>query len=105
MWALLEIVIREIAGAETEEALAAILFETCRSMGFAFFALTHHVDILRAPRPVIRLHNYPDDWARWFDNEKLGPSDPVHRASHLTSAGFAWSRLETMIALTPRDRR
>src|SRR5690606_2954398 len=33
------------------------------------------------------------------------PSDPVHRASHLTSVGFPWSRLSGLIELTPRDRR
>ena len=40
----------------------------------------------------------------YFDEQKLGPSDPVHRASHLTSIGFAWSKLPHMIHLTPRDR-
>lgn len=104
MFDRLEAFIRHMGEAQSEGALAERLADICREMGFAYFALTHHVDILRAPQPVIRLHNYPPDWAAWFDREQLGPSDPVHRASHVTSAGFAWSSLPAMIHLTPRDR-
>jgi LuxR family quorum-sensing system transcriptional regulator CciR len=52
----------------------------------------------------VRLHNYPAAWVEYFDAQRLGPSDPVHRASHITGIGFAWSRLPRMIQLTPRDR-
>ena len=52
---------------------------------------------------MIRLDNYPSDWVDYFDEARLGPSDPVHRASHLTSVGFAWSQLPELIQLTPRD--
>jgi LuxR family quorum-sensing system transcriptional regulator CciR len=95
---------RALTQAQSERALYDLLAELCVEMGFVYFALTHHVDVLRALRPVIRLHNYPAEWVAWFDAERLGPSDPVHRASHLTCAGFAWSRLPSMIHLTPRDR-
>lgn len=85
--------------AELAEALALI----CREMGFSYFALTHHVDIRHAPQPAIRLHNYPTGWEEYFDAQNLGPSDPVHRASQLTTVGFPWSRLPRLIQLTPRD--
>ena len=96
--------VRDVNGVACEAELAGLLEEICAEMGFHYFALTHHVDIRRAPQPAIRLHNYPLQWVEYFDEEKLGPSDPVHRASHLTSVGFAWSRLPQMIHLTPRDR-
>ena len=83
--------------------LEAILDAMARDMGFRHFALTHHVDLPRAPQPAIRLHNYPADWEAYFDAQRLGPSDPVHRASHLTTAGFHWSRLGEIINLTVRD--
>ena len=60
----------------TEEELAGLLQEICAEMGFHYFALTHHVDIRQAPQPAIRLHNYPAQWVEYFDEEKLGPSDP-----------------------------
>jgi LuxR family quorum-sensing system transcriptional regulator CciR len=96
--------VREASELKSEEELAALVEEISLEMGFRYFALTHHLDIRQAPRPVIRLHNYPPGWVDYFDEQKLGPSDPVHRASHLTTVGFAWSQLDRMIRLTPRDR-
>jgi LuxR family transcriptional regulator, quorum-sensing system regulator CciR len=96
--------VRDVSGVASEAELADVLEVICTEMGFDYFALTHHVDIRQAPQPAIRLHNYPLQWVEYFDDQKLGTSDPVHRASHLTSVGFTWSRLPHMIHLTPRDR-
>lgn len=96
---------KAIESASTPEELASILDGFCREMGYRYYALTHHVDIPSAPRSAIRLHNYPIGWEEWFDAQRLGPSDPVHRASHLTSNGFLWSELPRLIRLSIRDRR
>ena len=104
MFSRIDAFVRDVSGVVSEAELASLLEEISADMGFHYFALTHHVDILRAPQPAIRLHNYPSQWVEYFDEQKLGPSDPVHRASHLTSVGFTWSRLPQMIHLTPRDR-
>ena len=104
MFSRIDAFVRDVSGVATEAELVDALEAICAEMGFDYFALTHHVDIRRAPQPVIRLHNYPQQWVEYFDEQQLGPSDPVHRASHLTSVGFAWSRLPDMIHLTPRDR-
>ncbi len=93
-----------VKDASTNDELAKLIDAFARDVGFRYFALTHHVDIPRAPRPAIRLHNYPTGWEEWFDAQRLGPSDPIHRASHLTSNGFAWSQVPRMIKLTSRDR-
>lgn len=93
-----------IAGATNLDELAIVLAAIALELGFRYFALTHHLDIPRAPVPAVRLHNYPAAWADYFDAQRLGPSDPVHRASHMTGIGFAWSRLPGLIQLTPRDR-
>ena len=82
-------------------AMAAITTE----LGFQYFALTHHVDIGAASGSAIRLHNYPPQWADYYDGNALGVADPVHRASHVTSLGFRWSRMPRMIPLTAADRR
>lgn len=95
--------VRDISEIGSEAELAEALGLISGEMGFSYFALTHHVDLRRAPHPAIRLDNYPSDWVDYFDEERLGPSDPVHRASHLTSVGFAWSQLPELIELTPRD--
>jgi LuxR family quorum-sensing system transcriptional regulator CciR len=96
--------VRDVSLVQTEAELGDLLADVSGDLGFAFFALTHHVDMRRAPRPAIRLANYPPDWIDYFDEQRLGPSDPVHRASQLTSIGFPWSRLSNLITLTPRDR-
>lgn len=86
--------------AELIEALALVSAE----LGFRYFALTHHVN-LHSSGSAIRLHNYPDGWERWFEEQSLGATDPVHRASHVTSIGFAWSDLGTLIRMTAEDQR
>ena len=95
--------LRHLAGIDTEGELADALADVTREMGFSCFALSHHGDIRRAAQPAIRLHNYPEDWADYYDDHRLGVSDPVFRASQLTSVGFAWSELPNMIELTPGD--
>ena len=97
--------VRDVSEVQSEAELAELLAEISPEMGFSFFALTHHVDIRRSPAPAIRLANYPPDWVDYFDEEKLGLLDPVHRASHLTSVGFPWSKLASLIKLTPRDHQ
>lgn len=97
--------LRDISAAGSESELAEALAEIAGEIGFTYFALAHHVDVRRPPEPSIRLHNYPDDWVQYYDRHNLGVSDPVHRASHVTSVGFAWSDIPRMIALGPRDRQ
>ena len=99
-----ETFLRDVSTTSTEAELADVLAAVSHELGFTYFALTHHVDIRRAPQPAIRLHNYPDEWVEYYDDNSLGVSDPVHRASHVTSVGFAWSEIPRMIGLTPRDQ-
>jgi len=96
--------VRDVRGLECEEELAEALAEISKDLGFRYFALTHHVDIRRSTAGI-RIHNYPAGWAEWFDGQALGATDPVHRASNLTSVAFAWSSLPDLIALTRQDRR
>jgi LuxR family quorum-sensing system transcriptional regulator CciR len=96
--------VRDVRQLESEEELAAALADVASDLGFRYFALTHHVDVRRS-NAAIRIHNYPDGWAEWFDEQALGASDPVHRASNVTSVGFTWSSLAEMIALTRQDRK
>lgn len=104
MFSRVDAFVRDVRQVETEEALAGALADVSNDLGFKYFALMHHVDVDRSDG-AIRIHNYPDGWAEWFDEQSLGVSDPVHRASNITSVGFAWSRLPDMIALTPKDRQ
>lgn len=81
-----------------------LLLEVCSELGCSWFALSHHVDFLAAPHKGIRVHNYPPDWARWFDEERLGLSDPVHRESQRRLAGFLWSDMPERAVSRPQDK-
>jgi LuxR family quorum-sensing system transcriptional regulator CciR len=104
MFDRVEAFVRDVRELQTEEALAGALADVSRDLGFRYFALTHHLDVRRSSA-AIRIHNYPEGWAEWFDEQSLGATDPVHRASNVTSVGFAWSRLPDMIVLSADDRR
>ena len=104
MFSRVDAFVRDVRELETEEALAGALADVSRDLGFRYFALTHHVDI-RHSSAAIRIQIYPDGWADWFDDQALGCTDPVHRATNVTSVGFTWSKLPEMIALTDKDRQ
>src|SRR5690349_16555673 len=97
--------VRMVTEAKNADDLANALAEVSTQLGFDYFALTHHVDIVREPEAAIRVTNYPARWADYYDDNALGISDPVHRASHVTSVGFSWADLPAMIPLTANDRR
>lgn len=97
--------IARVLASNTADDLASALAAISVELGFEYFALSHHVDIARAAGAAIRLHNYPDRWADYYDANALGVSDPVHRASHVTGVGFRWSAIPTLIPLTARDRQ
>ena len=93
-----------VEAVDNADDLAAAMQAITLELGFRYFALMHHVDATAAEGSAIRLHNYPARWADFYDREALGVSDPVHRASHVTSIGFRWSNLPRMIPLTAKDR-
>jgi len=89
--------------------LAELLREACQRMGCSWFALSHHIDFLAAPDRGIRVHNYPEEWENWFDEKKLGLTDPVHRESQRNMAGFLWhdmkpDRVEDEVVLAEARR-
>lgn len=94
----------DVSSASTQGELRTILAEITRGLGFAHFALSHHVDLRSSSEPAIRIHNYPDAWERYYDRKQLGRTDPVHRACQTTAVGFTWSQLPKMIPLTRLDR-
>ncbi len=95
-----------IEEAANHKDLAAIMAMVTTELGFDYFALTHHVDLLSPRgREVIHLHNYPERWAEFYARNRFSVCDPVHRASHVTSIGFRWAKMPAMIRLTSQDRQ
>jgi DNA-binding CsgD family transcriptional regulator len=96
---------QKVLAVTNPDELYRALYDITIRMGFAFFALIHHADILIVGSKAIRLHNYPANWVEYYDANALGLVDPVHRASHMTNEGFVWSNIAGLMALTPNDDR
>ena len=93
----------EISQVKNAADLAALLLEACACIGCSWFALSHHIDFLAASGKGVRVHNYPEDWACWFDERRLGLSDPVHREIQRSMAGFLWHERIHRKAARPGD--
>ncbi|WP_439569814.1 helix-turn-helix transcriptional regulator [Sphingopyxis sp.] len=85
----------DVSRVRDREGLADLLQEACARMGCSWFALSHHIDFLAAPDRGVRVHNYPEEWALWFDEQRLGVTDPVHRESQRSMSGFLWHNMKT----------
>lgn len=103
-FAIAEAFVEDARSAASTDVLRDALLDCCETMGVRYFALTHHIDFRKADGPAVRIHNYPPCWQEWFDAHGLGKCDPIHRASHRASVGFAWSDVPDIIKLTPEDR-
>lgn len=97
--------LRLVGAVSSADDLADAMREICAVLDVEYFALTHHVDVAQSPGAPIRVHNYPSQWADFYERQAFAVSDPVHRASHVTSLGFRWSDMARMIPLTAGDRR
>ncbi|MGO4169201.1 LuxR family transcriptional regulator [Novosphingobium sp. YAF33] len=85
--------------------LTEAMSEATEELGFQRFALSHHGGFLDPAGETFRIHNYPDQWAEFYDQFGLGLNDPVHRASNVTNLGFRWERIPHLIPMTEGDRR
>lgn len=103
VWKLLPDFIEGSIVASDADGLSELLREVTARMGFDYYALTHHVDLEGSPGTTIRLHNYPAQWVEYFDLHGLAATDPIHRASQRSAAGFVWRHVPRMIPLTRRD--
>jgi LuxR family quorum-sensing system transcriptional regulator CciR len=95
---------RSISQVVSKDGLRSALAEACHRFGIRYFALSHHVDFASAPRGL-RLHNYPEGWEEWYDANRHGLTDPIHRASHFTAQGFYWRDVPQLIPMNRSDRR
>lgn len=88
---------------DSPELLSSHLEVICGLAGIRYFAITHHIDFGRSQAAGIHLHNYPSHLAQFHDQQGFGVRDPVHRTSQLRAAGFFWSELPRLVALTSDD--
>lgn len=93
-----------LADVGSQAALRTALESIAHVMRFDFFALANHVDLRERRQTPLLIHNYPENWAAFYQEQDLGPIDPIRRGSHRTFRAFPWSDIDRYITLSPRDR-
>lgn len=94
--------VREANRVANFSELTGLMDAMSRTLGFDYFAMVHHVDIVSSD--VIDLLNYPSSWQEMINERKYVSDDPVLVACQFTNVGFRWSDVGQMIALTERQK-
>lgn len=92
-----------IEAATTLEELWVVMLDITLQLGFQYFALIHHVDYPRLIGKTFRLHNYPQEWADYFEAHHHARRDPIHRATYMTNTGFPWAEARNLISMSASD--
>lgn len=82
---------------DSREALLSAISALCDHAGVDYFAVVHHGDAEASSPDLIRLHNYPTDFAAFHADHRLGVRDPVHRMSQLRGSGFLWASMTRLL--------
>lgn len=100
----LSAIIAAFVECDTEAQLMEVLSRAAWDLGFEYFAMGHHVDLVRPPEEAMRLTNYDPEWVERSLSDRLFVDDPVHHASTRTAIGFRWSELNRLIDLSGRQK-
>jgi LuxR family quorum-sensing system transcriptional regulator CciR len=90
--------VRSAKAAGEISELKALLEGTAKSLGFTYFMLGHHVNVVHGS--LVHLSNYPLDFVEEMSRRASFSDDPVIRACRTRSAGFRWSELRELIPLS-----
>jgi LuxR family transcriptional regulator, quorum-sensing system regulator CciR len=101
---IIERLLAAIKATDTMANLQNELVNATHALGFSYFALTHHAHPSQWPSLAIALHNCPAEWVESYSVNKLYKIDPILHASTLTTIGFRWNELPTLVEMTP-DRQ
>lgn len=97
--------IDELHGVKSSADLHHLLDGATRDLGFQYFALLQHVDIIHLGGNAVWLHTYPEAWVEHFVKLKRFATDPVHVASYRTNVGFLWTDVSKLVRLTDAQKK
>ena len=95
--------VREANRATSLSELQTLLGEAAADMGFAYFALGHHVSVLSDG--LVRIGNCPQSWMESILSCGYMSIDPALTTCRHTVVGFCWSEIPERIALTAQQKR
>lgn len=85
--------------------LRSLLSDVTHELGFTYFALLDHASLTGSVSGLLRIDNYPIEWADEIIARDYATNDPVHLASRRSNMGFQWCRLGELIRLERDHRR
>jgi LuxR family quorum-sensing system transcriptional regulator CciR len=94
--------VREANRVTSLDTLRERLMCMVETLGFEYFALGHHVNVVSGD--LVQIGNYPESWTCLLLERNYISDDPILRACQTTVAGFRWSEVSTLITLTPRHK-
>jgi LuxR family quorum-sensing system transcriptional regulator CciR len=94
--------VRAAYAVEDVDELHTLMDATTRSLGFSYYALGHHVNVMADNH--VRIGNYPDAWMEMLHETRYIYVDPVLTACQNSTVGFRWSEVDEIIELSPTQR-
>jgi LuxR family quorum-sensing system transcriptional regulator CciR len=95
--------VREAGDVRTIAALETFMEGIVSELGFEYFALGHHVNVVSGG--LVQIIHYPPSWSEMVLERHYITQDPVLIASETSAAGFKWSEISKLIELTNRQKQ
>lgn len=87
------------------EVLASMFQKGVEQLGFRYFAVCSHVDLLDPPFQAIMVHNYPSAWVKIYSERRLRDIDPVLQRAEQDPLPFFWDVAFRTTSLTALQAR
>lgn len=96
--------VKQLSTVDNFTDLEARLSDVLAEIGFSYYALVHHVDVISPPLGFVRTTNYPESWKQAFVAYRYYADDPTRLACQTTASPFQWGKLGDVISLTRRQK-
>ena len=97
--------VRDLGDVQTLQDLESRFAEMLTTLGFHYYAVVHHVNVVAPPLGFVKLTNYPAAWRDEFTHYSYYADDPTRVACEMTAQPFLWNALTNVLRLTPRQQR
>ncbi|HEY8004305.1 MAG TPA: LuxR family transcriptional regulator [Phenylobacterium sp.] len=97
--------VKAAGGLTRMEDLAVLLTDAADTLGFAYVALVHHVNVTtpEAAAQAVQVVRYPEAWHAVVEARGYFADDPVLAACQRSAAAFLWSELPRLLPLSSRQ--
>lgn len=97
--------VRDLPDIRTMADLESRFAEVIARLGFRYYAVVHHVNVVAPPLGFVKMTNYPVAWRDEFTHYSYYSDDPTRVACAMTAQPFLWAGVSGLIRLTPRQQR